>query len=357
MTDQAVQWIQQQIHSYCVTNTQGNAIWLLDENHSGLLEANQHPQLRTITNRQDLHQEAIKQGYQSQFSDFDFSDIADNSLDRIFYRVSKEKALVNHIINQAWRCLKMNGELIIAGHKQEGTKTWIEKISSLFGDKQSAEKNGQVYTGSIRKHKQYDTDSRLDDQNYSQLRSLIPIGQFTAFSKPGLFGWNKIDQGSELLTQHLDLLELQHTTPTNCLDLGCGYGFLTLAAAQNTDCRSIKEWTLTDNNAAAILAAQQNTQMAGLTARVIADDAGSSINNRFDLILCNPPFHQGFQADADLTEKFVRQTHRLLAKSGGAFFVVNQFVPLETKASPLFKSLKVLHQEAGFKLILLQNPK
>lgn len=355
MTDLAVQWIQDQIHQYYRANT-GQALWLLDENHSGLLQANQYPQLHSITNRQDLYREAIKQGYSCDFSDFDFSAIADNTLDRIFYRVSKEKALVNHIINQAWRCLKPDGELSIAGYKQEGTKTWIDKISTLFGDKQSAEKNGQVYTASICKQNQFTTDAFLDDQNYHQLRPEISVGNWTVFSKPGLFGWNKVDQGSELLIQHLHLLELQGSNPLNCLDLGCGYGFLTLSAAQHSDCASVKEWVLTDNNAAAILAAQKNIQIAGLNAQIIADDAGSSIDNKFDLILCNPPFHQGFQADADLTDKFVRQTRRLLAKSGQAFFVVNQFVPLETKASPLFKTLRVLHKQAGFKLVLLQNP-
>lgn len=356
MTDLAVHWVQNQIHQHFANQSNSQkAIWLLDENHSGLLQTNQFPIL-AITNRQDIFQEAIARGFDCQLSDFDFSAIEDISLDMIFYRVSKEKPLVNHIVNQVWRCLKPNGKFVIAGYKQEGTKTWIDKISTLLGNKQSAQKNGQIYTAQIHKQTEFEPDALLDDQDYPQLRPEITIGNWTAFSKPGIFGWNKIDRGSELLIEHLDLLELHRHSPKNCLDLGCGYGYLTLAAAQNSHCESIQAWTLTDNNAAAVLATEKNIQAAGLNARVIADDTGSSIKDKFDLILCNPPFHQGFDADSDLTQKFLQQTHRLLAKSGQAFFVVNQFVALDTMAGSLFRSIKLLHKEAGFKLVLLQNP-
>ena len=128
-----------------------------------------------------------------------------------------------------------------------------------------------------------------------------------------------------------------------------------MAAAQHPDCQSIQQWTLTDNNAAAINATRYNLSITDLDAQLIADDAGSSIKEKFDLILCNPPFHQGFQPDAGLTEKFVRQASRLLSTNGQAFFVVNQFVPLESKASPHFKTINLLRQEAGFKLIRLTN--
>ncbi len=55
------------------------------------------------------------------------------------------------------------------------------------------------------------------------------------------------------------------------------------------------------------------------------------------------------------TEKFVRETQRLLSKKGIAFFVINQFVPLESKAENYFSRIQLRHKEAGFKLISLQK--
>jgi 16S rRNA (guanine1207-N2)-methyltransferase len=110
---------------------------------------------------------------------------------------------------------------------------------------------------------------------------------------------------------------------------------------------------LTDNNAAAILAASHNCKTHSLTAEIVAADAGNTLEASFDLILCNPPFHQGFNIDGDLTDKFLASAQRLLKHDGCALFVVNQFIPLERKAQNLFRRIELLTQEQGFKVIRL----
>jgi 16S rRNA (guanine1207-N2)-methyltransferase len=353
MIDLAAQWIQQQVFE---SDTNENQLWLMDENHLNTVAANQTDRkIQVISNRWDVAEEAKQNGFNAEFSDFDLSQIADNSLDAIFYRISKEKPLVHHLFNQAWRCLKPGGQIYLAGYKNEGIKTYVEKLAKIFCDSQKAIKEGALYTAQLTKQSIYSKADCLDDQDYSNLRLMLDNNSQEFFSKPGLFGWNKVDLGSELLVNHLDKLPLTEIAPHNCLDLGCGYGYITLAASKNRHCHSIKSWTMTDNNAAAIIAAEKNIMAAGLNGKVIPDNCAISINETFDLILCNPPFHQGFNPDADLTEKFLRETKRLLSKKGIAFFVINQFVPLETKAEKYFSRIQLLHKEAGFKLISLQK--
>lgn len=353
MIDLAVQWIQQQVFE---SDANENQLWLMDENHLNTVAANQADRkIQVISNRWDVAEEAKQKGFNTEFSDFDLSQIADNSMDAIFYRISKEKPLVHHLFNQTWRCLKQNGKIYLAGYKNEGIKTYVEKLATIFGDSQKAIKEGALYTAQLTKHRHYLAADCLDDQDYANLRLMLDNYSQEFFSKPGLFGWNKVDLGSELLVNHLDKLPLAQIAPQNCLDLGCGYGYITLAASKNNNCNSIKSWTMTDNNAAAIIAAEKNLLSAGLNGKVIPDNCATSINETFDLILCNPPFHQGFNPDADLTEKFVRETKRLLSKKGIAFFVINQFVPLETKAENYFSRIQLLRKEAGFKLISLQK--
>ena len=212
MNDLAVQWVQNKINS---SEKNLRQLWLLDENHAGLIQPNQQNNpIDVITNRWDLFQEASQKYYSVQFNDFDLSNITDESLDTIFYRVSKEKPVVHHLLNQAWRCLKSHGKLIIAGYKQEGTKTYIDKIAALFGSPQKALKNGQIYNAELEKSRDYQISELLDNQKYSELQPVIAIGNQNYFSKPGLFGWNKIDQGSQLLIQHLHQLTLKKKLTT-----------------------------------------------------------------------------------------------------------------------------------------------
>jgi len=353
MIDLAAQWIQQQVFE---SDANENQLWLMDENHLNTIVVNQSQRkIQVISNRWDIVQEATQKGFNAGFSDFDLSRISDNSLDSIYYRISKEKPLVHYLFNQAWRCLKPDGKIYLAGYKNEGIKTYVEKLAKIFGNSQKAIKEGALYTIQLTKQSIYSKENCLDDQDYSHLRLMLDNHSHEFFSKPGLFGWNKVDLGSELLVNHLDKLPLAQIDPQNCLDLGCGYGYITLAAAKHSICHSVKSWTMTDNNAAAIIAAEKNRLLAGLNGGVIPDNCAAGINQTFDLILCNPPFHQGFNPDVDLTEKFVRETKRLLSNKGIAFFVVNQFVPLETKANAYFSHVKILHKEAGFKLICLKK--
>ena len=83
--------------------------------------------------------------------------------------------------------------------------------------------------------------------------------------------------------------------------------------------------------------------------------AGDGIDEQFDTILCNPPFHSGFSVDDQLAVKFLSQTQRLLNRSGQALFVVNTFIPLEHKAKLFFERIDVVANNGSFKLISLKH--
>ncbi len=363
MSDPALQWLVQAIQQ----NQARKALWLLDEN-TDAAQISQAPNsaIHLLSNRWDLAEQARKQGWNASFNDIDFSAFDDNSLDCVYYRISKEKPLVHQVFNQAWRCLKPGGQLFLAGLKNEGTKTFIDKLAKLWGCDKSMEKLGLAYVAILTKQLNYSPDQALDSSDYPQLRPIAPpdevaelLQPLQIFSKPGQFGWNKIDQGSWLLVQHLSAFIASFAKlPTSCLDLGCGYGFLSLTTSRLAITASINTWYATDNNAAALTSASCNlAQIASPSqqVRVFADNCAASMNEKVDLIICNPPFHQGFSVESELTERFLLAAKRLLNPGGCAIFVVNQFIPLERKAKPLFRDVKTLTNNGSFKLIALHN--
>lgn len=353
MNDLALNRVSQALAEAAIDKN-AHLLWCTDENALNTLPlAFHHEQLLLMTNRWDVAQQAQTRGFTTNFSDFNFSDIGDQSIDGFFYRISKEKPVVHHLLNQAWRCLKPEGELFLAGYKNEGTKTYIEKIAALFGCSKNIVKDGPVYSAKLIKQAAYDPSQLLDDSNYAQARPIAPDSELKLLSKPGLFGWNKIDAGSALLIEQLKQFPPFPSSANRCIDLGCGYGYLSVAAASLGNCKNIESWILTDNNAAALDLAQKNLLLNNLIGEVIAADAGKELTAKADLLLCNPPFHQGFDINGDLTDKFLKNAKRLLGINGIALFVVNQFIPLERKAAPLFKQIKVLADNGSFKVIQL----
>lgn len=326
----------------------GNSLWIADEN---LLQArlSANPSITAITNRLDLHQTLTQQGWQSQYSDFDFSALADQSIDRIIYRVSKEKPVVHHIINQACRVLKVDGVLEIAGEKGEGIKSYIDKAKNLFDGQCDADKAEKNYW-----HAELTRPAApgpaLDDSDYQQVREATADQSYSFSSKPGLFGWNKIDKGSQFLIEQLDAM-LDGQSPSTALDLGCGYGYLSLHLRDRVD-----HIIATDNNAAAIQCCSANFSRYNVNGNVVAANCAEGITGSFDLVICNPPFHTGFNVENSLTDRFLAACANRLSDTGTACFVVNKHIALERKASGWFSQVETFADNGNFKLVRLRKP-
>ena len=81
----------------------------------------------------------------------------------------------------------------------------------------------------------------LADEDYTTPRACLEYAGLSLQSKPGIFGWKKIDVGTRLLIEALpdSIFDNQPTV----LDLGCGYGLLSAYSASKG-----ATVTATDNN-------------------------------------------------------------------------------------------------------------
>lgn len=332
-----------------LSNPIGKTLWIADENIFDVaLPA--HDDITVVTNRIDVFNQLQKQHWRVFFSDYDFSVVDAHSIDTVVYRISKEKPVVHHIINAAHDCLKDDGKLILAGDKNEGLKTYFTKAKKRFGEGQMQKVIKDTWLAELIK---YTDGTRLDDKDYTSLREVCSDERFTYVSKPGVYGWDKIDKGSQFLIENLDsFLMTLPEPPKNALDIGCGYGYLTL----NLSHLDIPI-TATDNNAAAILACQRNIDRHPINAKVTANNCAEGITDKFDLVICNPPFHTGFSVDNDLTNRFLKATQQRLQTKGIACFVTNLHIPIEQKAREYFHQAECILANSHFKLVRISHPK
>ncbi|MEQ9022745.1 MAG: methyltransferase [Pseudomonadales bacterium] len=328
-------------------NPNAKLLWLADEHPISPAKLDILPKssLVFISNRFDQYQLATSKGIRSQFSDFEI--LPDAAPESIFFRAPKERALTHFLINQSYAHLPHEGKLWIFGYKNEGIKTHISRAAKLFGSGAKVIKgSNQLSIACL--NKLSEKGELLDDANYQSLRQ-ITIEQFGSFwSKPGIYGWAKIDAGSELLTKalskHGDTRE-----GMQILDIGCGYGYLGLWATRLKP----SLLTVTDNCFGALEAARKNLASAG--AQIQPSNAGDGIEGQYDLILCNPPFHQGFSTTPNLHAHFLSNVHRLLNPKGAAWFVVNQFLPLEKIAQDNGLKATEILRKGGFKVLRLNH--
>ena len=143
------------------------------------------------------------------------------------------------------------------------------------------------------------------------------------------FSGVKSDEGSALLLQAV-AAEVPADSPTSVLDLGCGNGWL-LAATMKLTTRA--KGIGVDVSKAAVASARETAEANGLEAEVILADAtdphalaesGSlARNGGYNLILLNPPFHQGTSIETDTANSLMRSAAALLASGGQVLTVFN----------------------------------
>lgn len=329
----------QELLRQLLSSAPSDSLWCLGENSADSMDSS--IAVNSLCNRFDLCQQLSR----CEFSDFDFSAFADNSLRAIFFRIEKEKALNIHIIQQALVKLHPNGVFHLIGYKNEGIES-LDKLISQHSDALINKKKHKQL-----QHLQISKPTQCTIANDYHTLQLFEKDDFSFLSKPGVFGWQKIDAGSQLLMNNI----AQHGSPDasrKVLDIGCGYGYLSLRASA----LGFEHIDASDNNAAALIACQANFERLDIKGRVFADNiAQGATSQHYDLVLCNPPFHQGFAHSKQLIHDFCQQAHRCLKTGGTAWFVVNQFVGIEAAAKPLFKQVELIQQEQGFKILRCQK--
>lgn len=324
----------------------GATLWVADEQ---MIDVPAAAGIQLLTNRWDLYRRAQAQGLTAQLSDFDFSGWAPGALGCVGYRISKEKAIVHHVINEALARLPPGGQLWLAGHKQEGIRTYLDKAAALAGRSPQLHRlGGGGLLACVERGESLGTP--LDDQHYADWRRVE--ADPALWTKPGIFGWQRIDAGSALLVDQL--ATACPTPPQRVLDLGCGYGYLAASAARQWPRATV---IATDSNIAAVAAAARNLaeQLPREQWHAVAGDCGDQVEGQVDAVLCNPPFHRGFATEADLTERFLAAAAAKLSRGGGALFVVNRFIPLVARSRRYFAGADVVADDGRFLVVFLRR--
>ncbi|WP_246857679.1 class I SAM-dependent methyltransferase [Oerskovia sp. KBS0722] len=134
------------------------------------------------------------------------------------------------------------------------------------------------------------------------------------------FAGASLDLGTRFLLGFLDKVS---PGARDAVDLGCGTGILAVSFAR---ARPGAVVVATDQSEAAVRSAQATAVAAGVgdRVRVVRDDVGSSLADRSaDVVLCNPPFHQGAALSTDAAHRMFAAAGRVLRPGGELWTVYN----------------------------------
>ena len=171
----------------------------------------------------------------------------------------------------------------------------------------------------------------------------VPDGAFR--SRPGVFAWDRVDAASRMLAEAL---------PTGLrgrvADFGGGWGYLSLQVLAR--CPGVASLDLYEADARALALAADNLSDANVPVRTHWHDVAAGVPERFDAIVCNPPFHAlGRGERPDIGRAFIAAAAHALVPRGQLWLVANRHLPYEDALGGGFAQVQAVSQQGGFKIV------
>ncbi|EDA6503942.1 16S rRNA (guanine(1207)-N(2))-methyltransferase RsmC, partial [Salmonella enterica subsp. enterica serovar Muenster] len=226
------------------------------------------------------------------------SDVAD--CDTLIYYWPKNKPEAQFQLMNILSLMPSGSDVFVVGENRSGVRSAEPMLADYapLNKVDSARRCG-LYHGRLEKQPQFSLESWWAEYN---------IDGLTIKTLPGVFSRDGLDVGSQLL-----LSTLTPHTKGKVLDVGCGAGVLSAALASHSPKVRL---TLCDVSAPAVEASRATLAANGLEGEVFASNVFSEVKGRFDMIISNPPFHDGMQTSLDAAQTLIRGAVRHL-NSGG----------------------------------------
>lgn len=157
----------------------------------------------------------------------------------------------------------------------------------------------------------------------------------------GTFAGNKIDPGTQLLIDHLP------TTPRGrAIDLGSGSGILAALLA-----RSGNDVVAVDSSWAAFAATTRTAELNELEIQTHWTDGLTQVASASaELIVTNPPFHQGRTKESTPTLEMFDDAARVLVPGGELWCVFNSHLPWRRELSVRVGPTELIAQNRNYTL-------
>lgn len=165
---------------------------------------------------------------------------------------------------------------------------------------------------------------------------------------PGIFSADAPDPGSVLLAA-----ALPGDLGGKVADLGAGWGFLAREILRRP---KVKRLDLVEAEADALTCAKAN--ITDERARFHWADATTwKPESLLDVVVMNPPFHQGRDADPALGAAFLQAARRMLAPKGSLWLVANRHLPYDAVLSDAFLEYHEIAGTSAFRVIHATKPR
>ena len=166
---------------------------------------------------------------------------------------------------------------------------------------------------------------------------------------PGMFSYERVDTGSRLLAKHLP-----NDIKGKVADFCAGWGYV--AAEVTVRAKALTALDLFEADFASLEAAKLNVPTSPVEPGFHwCDLAKEPVEQRYDVVVMNPPFHQDRDADPEIGLRMIKAASAALKPGGRLFMVANRHLPYKPVLEAAFSRVHEIALEDGFRVWFAQR--
>lgn len=272
--------------------------------------------------------------------------VLNRTFDTVMSLLPKGRAVWEQTILDAATVLRDGGDFFLAGANKAGIKSAARFVERTFGEVRVLAYRGGCRVVCASKGEGV-VSPASDYYTWQNVTAQVDDETLRYVTKPGLFSWERVDDGTRLLIQALRAHPLNLND--HVLDIGCGTGVLTLYAARQAP---DGQMTAVDVDCRAVEATRRTLALNQITnAQVKLSDCGEAVQNQaFSAVITNPPFHREQANTYVIADQIIRDAARLLEAGGRLYLVANSFLKYRPMIETAFGNATILRETGKFKV-------
>lgn len=268
-----------------------------------------------------------------------------NGFDGALIRLPKSKEALVMALHAVASKTRPGAPIVLFGANAEGIRSVAARLAQVADAVETCGTghHARVLTGR-RKARIEGLKGHLEDWRHEGTISLA--GSIRPWiSYPGTFAKGGLDAGTAFLIEHLPKL----APGSRVLDFAAGTGVIAAALAEGNVGLDID---MIEADALALAAAQEN--MPG--ARCLCGTSlAATEGRRYDLIVSNPPIHDGVTESHHVLERLIADAPAHLRAEGRLLFVVQRRVPVLPMMLKAFPAARTIADNGRFTVVLAER--
>jgi len=262
---------------------------------------------------------------------------------RVVLIMPRAKALLEWRVAVARTLVPADGELWVVGHQQDGVRS-AETLLAELGEMRVAHIKRRCRVAVVRLDPARPAADASLDAAESHVAVATAAGELDIVTLPGVFSHGRLDAATEAL---LAVLDARAPGYRRALDVGCGAGVLGAWLKRKRPRATVD---LLDVSAMALEAARRTFAANELEGHLHLRETEELEKAAWDLVVSNPPRHEGRDHAHDLTARIIDACAWRLGRGGRFVCVANHSKSVTDALARNFRTVDVAHEAPAFRV-------